>query len=173
MSLRLLIFLSKENLGNSHNFLLYEVWLHYWTCFIEGLCTETPFRKVWPWLVWLSGLSAGLWTKGLRFDSQSGHMPGLWARSPVGGTWEAMTHWCFSPSLSPSLLLSLKINKICKEKKNLSFSINNPTVTVCKKGSSAPGQWLWSCRRSRTRDTQVICWLAFFPQRYTKLVVIK
>ena len=23
--------------------------------------------------------------KGLQFDSQSGHMPGLWTRSPVGG----------------------------------------------------------------------------------------
>ena len=28
-----------------------------------------------------------------------GHMPGLQARSPVGGAWEATTHWCFSPSL--------------------------------------------------------------------------
>ena len=38
-----------------------------------------------PWLVWLSGLNAGLQTKGSRFDSQSGHMPGLQAKSPVGG----------------------------------------------------------------------------------------
>ena len=62
-----------------------------------------------PWVVWLSGLSA----KGLscQFDSQSGHMPGLWARSPVGGAPEATIHWCFSPSLSPSFPLSLKINK--------------------------------------------------------------
>ena len=49
--------------------------------------------------------------KGHWFDSQSGHMPGLQARSPVGGTQEATTHWCFSPSLSPFLPLSLKINK--------------------------------------------------------------
>ena len=41
--------------------------------------------------------------KGYWFDSQSGHMPGLRARSPVGGTWEVTTHWCFSPSLSHSL----------------------------------------------------------------------
>ena len=42
--------------------------------------------------------------------SQAGHMPGLQARSPEGATWEATTHWCFSPS--PSLPLSLKwINK--------------------------------------------------------------
>ena len=35
-----------------------------------------------------------------------GHMPGLWARSPVGGAQEATTQWCFSSSLSPSLPLS-------------------------------------------------------------------
>ena len=48
--------------------------------------------------------------KGHWFDSQSGHMPRLWARSLVGGTWEATAHWCFSPS-PLSLPLSLKINK--------------------------------------------------------------
>ena len=40
-----------------------------------------------------------------------GHMPGLQARSPVGGVQEATTHCCFSPSFSPSLPLCLKINK--------------------------------------------------------------
>ena len=44
--------------------------------------------------------------KGHQFNSQSRHMPGLQARSPVRGTQEATTHWCFSPSLSPSLPLS-------------------------------------------------------------------
>ena len=39
-----------------------------------------------------------------------GHMPGLWARSPVGATWEATTHWSFSPFLPPSHPLTLKIN---------------------------------------------------------------
>ena len=38
-----------------------------------------------PWLVWLSGLCTGLQAKGHRFKSQSGHMPGLPAMSPVGG----------------------------------------------------------------------------------------
>ena len=61
--------------------------------------------------------SAGLWTKGHWFNSQSGHMPGLWARSSVGGTREATTHWCFPPSLSPSFL-SLKLNKILKNEGN-------------------------------------------------------
>ena len=56
--------------------------------------------------------------KGCWFNSQSGHMPGLRARSPVGGAWEATTHWCFSPSLSPSFPLFLKINKILKKKEN-------------------------------------------------------
>ena len=39
--------------------------------------------------------------KGRWFDSQSGHMPGLWVRSPVGGAQEATTHWCFSSSFFP------------------------------------------------------------------------
>ena len=38
--------------------------------------------------------------KGRQFDSQSGHMPGLQDRFPVGGVWEATIHWCFSPSFS-------------------------------------------------------------------------
>ena len=50
--------------------------------------------------------------QGYWFDSQSGHMPGLQVGSPSGGMWKA-TSWCFSPSLSPSLSLSLK-NKINK-----------------------------------------------------------
>ena len=50
--------------------------------------------------------------KGHWFDSQWGHMPGLGPRSPKGGTERATTHWCFIPSLSPSLPLFLKINKI-------------------------------------------------------------
>ena len=49
--------------------------------------------------------------KGGWFDSQSEHMLGLQARFPLWGMEEATTHWCFSPSLCPSLPLSLKINK--------------------------------------------------------------
>ena len=49
--------------------------------------------------------------EGCWFDYQSGHTPGLWARSLVGIVWEATTYWYFSPSLSSSLPLSLKINK--------------------------------------------------------------
>ena len=50
--------------------------------------------------------------KGHWFNSQSGHMPGLQA----GGVKEAITHGYFSPSLSPSLPFSLKINKIIFKK---------------------------------------------------------
>ena len=49
--------------------------------------------------------------KGHQFNFQSGHVSGLQARSPVGGVQKAAIHGCFSPSLSPSLLLFLKINK--------------------------------------------------------------
>ena len=74
-------------------------------------CTCVLKKYIQPWLVWLSGLSTNLRTKGHWFDSQSGPMPGLQTRSPVGGTWEATTHWCFSPTLSLFLPLFLKINK--------------------------------------------------------------
>ena len=46
--------------------------------------------------------------KGHWFTSWSDHMPGLRARSPVGGGQEG-ANWCFSPSLSPSLPLPIKI----------------------------------------------------------------
>ena len=55
--------------------------------------------------------------KGHWLDSLPRHMPGLQARSPVGGMWEATTHWCFSPCLSPSLPLCLKIKYIKSLKK--------------------------------------------------------
>ena len=53
--------------------------------------------------------------KGRQFNSQSGHMPGLWATSPVGGhsrgNHTLMFHTLIFPSLSPSHPLS-KIQKI-------------------------------------------------------------
>ena len=39
---------------------------------------------------WIECRSAN--QKGCWFDSQSGHMPGLQARSPAGGAQEAATH---------------------------------------------------------------------------------
>ena len=76
------------------------------------------------------------------FDSQSGHRPGLQARLPVGGAWEATTHWSFSSSLSPSPLspsfpLSLKINKIFKKKKIICFFPKpHPIAEICFKKKS-------------------------------------
>ena len=55
--------------------------------------------------------------KGCRFDSQSEHMPGLWARFPVGPERQpinvSLAHGCFFP-LSSSHSLSQK-NKIFKK----------------------------------------------------------
>ena len=75
-----------------------------------------PYSKLndEPWLVWLSGLSAGLRTKASPVHSQSGHVPVLLARPPVGvREWQPHIDVSFSPSpsLSPSLPLSVKINK--------------------------------------------------------------
>ena len=52
--------------------------------------------------------------KGLRFDSQPGHMPGLRAWSPLKGSHERQPHIDVSLPLflSPFLPLSLKVNKI-------------------------------------------------------------
>ena len=52
-----------------------------------------------------------------RFDSQSGHMPGLQARSPVGGMQETTTHWCFSPSFPSPLLGGREGGKRKKKRK--------------------------------------------------------
>ena len=50
-----------------------------------------------------SGLSPGLWTKGspVRFPIRAHDWVAGQVRSPVGGAWEATTHWCFSPFLPP------------------------------------------------------------------------
>ena len=67
------------------------------------------------WLVWLSGLHASLGTKGSLVWVPVRACAWVAARSPVGGAREAAVHWCFSPYLSPFLLLSLRINKILKK----------------------------------------------------------
>ena len=65
-----------------------------------------------PWLVWLSGLSAGLQTEGRWFNSQS--RAHAWVAGQVssgelvGGNYTLMF---LSLTFSPSLPLSLKINK--------------------------------------------------------------
>ena len=57
-------------------------------------------KYYWPWLVWLSGWAMTCEPKGRWFNSQSEHMPGLWARSPVWGVRGTTTDQCFSPSSS-------------------------------------------------------------------------
>ena len=42
---------------------------------------------------------------------------GVVGQVPTGGTWEATTHWCFSPSHSSSLPFCLKVNKYYLKKK--------------------------------------------------------
>ena len=69
--------------------------------------------------MWLSGLSAGLRIKGsLVWFPVRAH---AWVVGQVPsagwGAQEATTHWCFSPSLSSSITLCLKINKIFERKK--------------------------------------------------------
>ena len=87
-------------------------------CYKQHSCLHIFFflfvkkYKHWPWLVWLSGWVLAFEPKGRWFDSQSEHMPGVQARSPVWGVREETTHWHFSTSLTPSLPLCLKINKI-------------------------------------------------------------
>ena len=57
-----------------------------WFCFIFLNSHQRP------WLVWLSDWVPICKSRGHRFNSQSGHMPGLRARSWVGVTLEATTH---------------------------------------------------------------------------------
>ena len=75
-----------------------------------------PSRKDSPgWCGSVDGVQAweskGRWFEPDWFDYQSGHVPGLPAGPQWGAMQEATTHRCFSPSLSPSFPLFLKINK--------------------------------------------------------------
>ena len=79
MEVILLLYLPNTGKG-SHLWFFYKLYVAY-------------NKKYESWLVWLSRLSASLRTKGLP------------VRFPVRA-WEAATHWCFFPSLSPSLPLS-------------------------------------------------------------------
>ena len=71
----------------------------------------------------------------VAFDSHSGHTPGLWARPPGGGVREAivsLTHERFSPSLSPSFLLSLK-NKWKLERRRMYVWCSFKKIFILKK----------------------------------------
>ena len=73
---------------------LLGVWLkpygYRWWLKVSG-CTSTMSEVLFLGPGWCG---SGDWVlacepKGCRFDSQSGHIPALWARSPVGGMQEA------------------------------------------------------------------------------------
>ena len=74
-----------------------------------------------------------------------GHMPELLARSPVGGTGEATTQWCFSPSLSPTLPLSLKINKIWRRRRNEKWALKKECHF--SEPQSTGKCWRWNCNQ--------------------------
>ena len=79
----------------------------------RGFCKDDwdiSESKKEPWLVWLSGLSARLQAQGLLVRFPVRAHAWLRVKSLVGGMWEEATQ-CFSPSISSSLPLCLKINK--------------------------------------------------------------
>ena len=80
-----------------------SIMLWRWMCYPEKTLDALFIRIALDGPGWCSSVHwVQAWEpKGHLFDSQSGHMPGLWVRSPIGGMWEATTHWCFSPSLPP------------------------------------------------------------------------
>ena len=93
---------------NIHNF-IQEMLM----CLIQGAAPDAAggfyvIHSVGPWLVWLSGLSNGLWTKGSWVPSQGTCLscrPG-----PQSGELKRQPH--IDVSLLPSLSLSLKVNKV-------------------------------------------------------------
>ena len=50
--------------------------------------------------------------KGCGFDSQSGHIPGLWIRTPAGGYLEAINQWFSHTDVSLPLSLPSSLSKI-------------------------------------------------------------
>ena len=118
-------------------------------------------------LIWCGSVDWALACEptGHWFNSQSGHMPGLRARSSVGVALEATTHWCFSLSLSPSLPLSLNTNKenIFKEEKALKIrqTIKNTNTdrskVVTREGNiSAVYLLWWSCLQFCLRTLKLL-----------------
>ena len=59
---------------------------------LEGYGQHLSKNETEAWLMWLSRLVPACKPKGPQFNSQSGHMPGFQAGSPMGGTREVNTH---------------------------------------------------------------------------------
>ena len=78
-----------------------KLYLHLRSEALSNLLTLLNYKKGRVGSGWCSSVD---WVpdgepKGCWFDSQPGHMPGLWARSLAQGAWEATTHWCSHPCL--------------------------------------------------------------------------
>ena len=116
-----------------------------------------------PQLVWLSGWLPNQMVTGLI--PSLGHIPGLRARSPVGGTWEATTHRCFSPSLSLLLLLS---------KKNSGFLIDGVTSPLLL--LSLPihdiQYWLWNSNNVFLPVFTVFCLVHVWQSDSQKIIMV-
>ena len=80
-----------------------------------------------------------------QFDSQSGQVPGVRARSTVGGAPEAITHWCISPSLPlfsrNKYIKSLK-NKSLFQWLTMATEQNQNSIGCLKRPHSPPGSFL-------------------------------
>ena len=112
------------DLDPSLSLIKYETWhkfLTFWN--LSFLFYKVRILLCWnilgPWLVWLSGLSAGLWTRGLWVQFTVRAHAGVVGQVPSSGYMRG-NHTMMFLSLSFSLLpFSLKqINKILKNKKN-------------------------------------------------------
>ena len=81
----------------------FHIWLRGWTAVLPLLCTRIIwfFKKIHA----LAGVAQwiGLRTKGLLVWFPVRAHAWVADQVPVGGVWEATTHWCFSPSLPSPL----------------------------------------------------------------------
>ena len=106
--------------------------------------------------------------KGHQFDSQSGQMSGLRARSPVGSMWQATTHWCFLPLFLPPLS-SLKINIFYSRKLKflpVIYNITDPLVIfflyfTCANPQFYFSQLIVSQRFSRAESNWIIYYIVW------------
>ena len=96
---------------------IYKKWV---TCNVKNIRIEKSYEMTLGYAFWLINQENGPswvveWIECQPVNQSvassipsQGTCLGCGARSPVSGTWEATTHWCFSPSFSPSLTLCLK-----------------------------------------------------------------
>ena len=108
-----------QTFGHLTTFFPFSIWKRMKTSW--GLSFRLPknmtldaFKKATnlPWLVWFSGLSTSLQTKELLVQFLVRTHAWVAGQVPSRDAQETTTHWCFSLSLSPSLLLCLKINNL-------------------------------------------------------------